>query len=588
MKRNILLLLVSLMVLSSCDDLFEPAIENHKDLDLMYTDPVYAQGVLTTTYRYLPNVYDNSEYATDDAVTNNQSSSYLKMATGSWTASYNPVNMWSRCYGAIQYLNTFLEKTDQIDWANDPEAAALFNMRMKGEAYGLRGVFLYYLLRNHGGFSESGELLGVPILTEFQDANADFNTPRETFDECVKQIVTDLDSAIYYLPEEYGNVGSLSDVPAKYSDIVSLAGTYNRVMGDLFKQLLNGQIAKAYKSKVALLAASPAFQDGSNTTTWEDAAVYTADVLDFIGGVAGMDEDGNTYYTNTAELTQLENGNNPAEILWRTNYSTETSSQEETNLPPSLYGDGRMNPTQNLVAAFPDSDGYPITHGSTVYNSADPFADRDPRLSQYIIYNGSIAGVDDTPIYTGSSSESNDGINVMETSTRTGFYMKKRLRMDVNYDVAGGDWQGKKNYTPRIRYTELFLNYAEAANEAYGPTGMAPGASYSAVDVIRSIRERGLGISTDPYLDECAGDKDKMRELIRNERRIELCFEGFRFWDIRRWGVDLTETAQGYDVSTNQVFNVELRSYNDYMNYGPIPYSEILKYNELEQNRGWE
>ncbi|PCH71781.1 MAG: RagB/SusD family nutrient uptake outer membrane protein [Bacteroidales bacterium] len=587
MKRNIIFLLVSLLVLSSCDDLFEPAIENTKDIDLMYTDPIFAQGVLTTSYRFLPDAYDNSEYATDDAVTNVISNSYLKMATGSWTASDNPVNMWTNGYGAIQYLNTFLEKCDDVDWADDPEAAALFNMRLKGEAYGMRGLYLFHLLRNHAGYSTSGELLGVPILTEFQDANADFNTPRATFQECVDQIISDLDSAVYLLPVEYDNVGSLEEISEKYKDMVTLSSTYNRAMGDLFKQLLNGQIAKAYRSKIALLAASPAFQDASNTITWEDAADYSADVLEYIGGVSGLDPDGATYFNNDDELDNLADGNNPAEILWRTNVG-KTSEEEEDNFPPSLFGEGKMNPTQNLVDAFPMANGYPITNTNGNYDPASPYADRDPRLTYCIVYDTNPVSVNDTPILTGSESGTDDGINVSETSTRTGYYMKKRMRMDVNYSNANQSWQEKNNYTPRIRYTEIFLNYAEAANEAYGPTGTAPNASYSAVDVIRVIRERALGITSDPYLDECSGNKDKMRELISNERRLELCFEGFRFWDLRRWKADLTETAKGYDVSTGMEFEVEHRSYADYMNYGPIPYSEILKYDKLVQNKGWE
>ena len=79
-----------------------------------------------------------------------------------------------------------------------------------------------------------------------------------------------------------------------------------------------------------------------------------------------------------------------------------------------------------------------------------------------------------------------------------------------------------------------------------------------------------------------------MRELIRNERRLELCFEGFRFWDIRRWNLDLTEVAKGVRIENGQYnyFMVEDRVYdNSYMHYGPIPYTEVLKYN-LEQNAG--
>ena len=78
--------------------------------------------------------------------------------------------------------------------------------------------------------------------------------------------------------------------------------------------------------------------------------------------------------------------------------------------------------------------------------------------------------------------------------------------------------------------------------------------------------------------------------LIRNERRLELCFEGFRFWDLRRWNMDLNEPAKGIRISggTYQVFNVESRTYNDFMRFGPIPYSEVVKFDALEQNKGWD
>lgn len=73
----------------------------------------------------------------------------------------------------------------------------------------------------------------------------------------------------------------------------------------------------------------------------------------------------------------------------------------------------------------------------------------------------------------------------------------------------------------------------KAANEAWGPQGTGSN-SYSAYDVIKAIRKRaGIGENGgDPYLESVKGDKDKMRELICNERRLELCFEGFRFWTV--------------------------------------------------------
>ena len=152
-----------------------------------------------------------------------------------------------------------------------------------------------------------------------------------------------------------------------------------------------------------------------------------------------------------------------------------------------------------------------------------------------------------------------------------------------------------KHFAVRIRYTEIFLDYAEAANEAAGPKANVGGANYSAYDVIKAIRKRaGVGGENDPYLEECAQSKDKMRELIRNERRLELCFEGHRFWDLRRWNANLTEGAKGVSITTTasgldyKTINVESRDYKDYMIYGPIPYSEVLKWSNLTQNDGWQ
>ncbi len=144
----------------------------------------------------------------------------------------------------------------------------------------------------------------------------------------------------------------------------------------------------------------------------------------------------------------------------------------------------------------------------------------------------------------------------------------------------------------------MFLIYAEAANEAWGPQNNH-GHLFSAYDVIKAIRTRaGLGIDNgDAYLESIKDNKDKMRELIRNERRIELCFENFRFWDLRRWNVDLTklnETALGVEISKNgsvmnySLLTVEKRKYEEYMIYGPIPFAEVMKWSNLEQNVGWK
>ncbi|MDR1121306.1 MAG: RagB/SusD family nutrient uptake outer membrane protein [Dysgonamonadaceae bacterium] len=590
MKNKILLFVAGVLMLSSCEDLFEPAIENFKDVEQMYTDASYAQGFLVNVYRCIPSYYDNSEYATDDAVTNQKTHSFLQMATGSWTASsYSPLNQWTNSFSSIQYINLFLENADKVNWAEDEEVVALFNRRMKGEAYGMRALFMYYLLRAHAGIAENGQLLGVPILTEYQDALADFNQPRASFEDCVQQIYRDLDIAEEYLPLEYEDVTE-GNVPAKFQETTE-SYKYNRVMGSAARQLFNGLIARSYRAKTALLAASPAFQDATNTTTWADAADYAAALIDYKGGLSGLASNGWTFYCNTDEISGLKEGINSPEMIWRMNLAASDNAQEAANYPPSIFGTGYMNPTQNLVNAFPMKNGYPVTDAANSgYDASNPYANRDPRLAQYIIYNGSTGiGSGGATIYTGSQSGADDGINIKETSTRTGYYMKKRLRMDINCNPSATTMQ--PHYTPRVRYTEMFLNYAEAANEAWGPTGTGSH-SYSAYDVIKAIRQRaGVGGSADPYLESCKGDPNRMRELIRNERRLELCFEGFRFWDLRRWKENLSEAAMGVNWKTDgtyEEFEVEKRAFEEYMIYPPIPYSETLKYSNLLQNRGWK
>jgi hypothetical protein len=167
--------------------------------------------------------------------------------------------------------------------------------------------------------------------------------------------------------------------------------------------------------------------------------------------------------------------------------------------------------------------------------------------------------------------------------------MKKLLREDVNMDPKVANT--KNHYEVHMRYTELFLIYAEAANEAFGgPDGTGTN-GISARDVIAAIRKRAGIAAADPYLASITTQAD-MRNLIRNERRLELCFEGFRFWDLRRWNADLTENAKGVNINksgtTFTVVDVERRAYdNTYQHYGPLPQTEILKFNALIQNKGW-
>lgn len=585
--KKLLIFIASTLILSGCDDLFEPAIENQQGIKQMYDDPEYARGILHNVYSLIPGYYNNSEYATDDAVTNQTSNTFLQMATGAWTnSSYNPLSQWTNSYNAIQYINLFIENVAKVHWSDDEEMNSLFARRLEGEAYGLRGMFYYYLLRSHAGFGTDGVLYGVPLILNYQTAESDFNIARATFQSCVEQIDKDLTRAQELLPYEYEDVEGV--VPENFQELTSDVSKYNNVMGAKARLLFNGLIARAFRVRTYLMAASPLYQDASNTIAWADAADAAAEVLDYKGGVSGLASDGIEYYSSTI-VNSAQDGANPNEILWRENRSSGDNTQESQNFPPSLYGTGYMNPSQNLVDAFPMANGYPISmKDKSGYDENNPYANRDPRFSKYIIYNGS--NISEKGVTINITSSNADGINVTENrSTRTGYYMKKRLRMDVNCDPAATSKQ--PHYNPRIRYTEMYLSYAEAANEAWGPTGKGTH-TYSAYDIIKKIRERaGLGLNgSDPYLEECSQSTDKMRELIQNERRLELCFEGFRFWDVRRWKLDLNEPVYGLQWNGNsyEKIKVEDRSYEDYMYYSPIPNSEVLKYDNLVQNKGWE
>ena len=579
-----------LLIQTGCEDMFEPAIENHKNNSDLYNMPAWATGLLGHAYISNPvGSWSFSDVATDDAVSNDPDNGLRQMATGSWRANNNPMDRWQYLRASWQYLNQFIDIADEVNWAADSLVADMFRDRMKGDAFGMRALYMYHLLLNHAGWTDDGQLLGIPILTEPEDLNSDFNLPRNTFQECMDHLYADVDSALMLLPEDYGIVEDDSQVPAKYRSMGITAGQYTRVFGDNAKNRMSARIAKAVRAQAALLAASPAYNTGNNMT-WEKAANEMATVLDGLGSnpIAELEPNGNKWYENSSEIKEIPAGINPKEMLWRGN-KEESLNLERDNYPPTLYGNGRVNPTQNLVDAFPMANGLPIDAPNSGYDPNNPYANRDARLALYIIYNGSTAGPQNSVITTAADGNDNNALNKTETSTRTGYYLKKLLSQSVN---ANPDSETNAfHYKPFIRYTEIFLGYAEAANEAWGPTGTGTN-GYSAYDVIKAIRRRaGIGVNTtDTYLESVKGDKDKMRELIHNERRIELCFEGFRFWDLRRWKDPITEPAKGMSISGGIYTilpQVENRAYQEYMYYGPIPYGEVIKFSELIQNKGW-
>ena len=554
----------------SCD-MLEPIDENRITTDYIGTDPESAEGILLQGYNKLINQYQFSEGGTDDAVNNQLSNGYKRMATGELTAQYNPASEWTQ-YERVFYINKFIEIVNEgnVKWHRDEETNQLFNERLMGEALALRGLFHFYVFQAHAGEGASGNLLGIPYYKEFIPTSGDFNVPRLSFEATVEAIMADFDDAIQLLPMDYSD--DEADVLPKHADIEF--GKYKTVNGAQYNLRVSGRIVKALEARLALFAASPSFLNGAGY--YETAANISSDLLNLIGGIAGLDPDGVVFYDED------DDKDNP-EMLWRGSLGSNSSSIEEDHFPPSRNGTGEINPSQNLVSSFPMKSGYPAT-AENGYDPQDPYTNRDSRLAEYIVLNGSSIGGGTINTGVGGGVDRLDSIS--EQSTTTGYYLKKLLRSDVRLNDDGTKVQ-KKHFNVYFRYTELFLILAEAANEIGGPLHQVNG--ISAYDVISAIRERAGIAQPDDYLATMTS-KEQMRELIRNERRLELCFEGHRFWDVRRWGLPLNEPVKGYFYDgTNYVElpDVESRDYPSHAKYLPIPYNEILKFSELEQNIGW-
>ncbi|MGM8361874.1 RagB/SusD family nutrient uptake outer membrane protein [Flavobacterium sp. ARAG 55.4] len=538
----------------SCESYLEPEPENRITLEDAIDYPVFAEGWLLKAYNGMPTNYNFSiDVASDDAGTNDLSSNINIMNRGGWTSAQNPLTIWSKAYEMNLYLNTFLEHADKVVWfPSDVTKNEVFKKRIIAEAYGLRAYWNFQLLKNHAGIGADGRYLGFPIVDRVIKPDEVNKLPRNTFKECVDFIVADCDKAIADLPSRWETAGS------------------DPIMGSRNLNRISGLAARNLKSSVALLAASPSYS-ASGSLTWQDAADYAADVIIANGGVNLLASDV-TYYENYQSK----------EIFWSSTRITNKSTWEKDNFPPSLFGNGRTNPSQNFVDSFGMADGKPIA-GNPSFNPNNPYSQRDPRLAKYVIYNNLTFGTQAIKTHEGSGI---DGIGSVATSTVSGYYLKKFLNPNAKLNPAGVI-TGADHFYTYSRFTEALLNFAEAANEVGGPDYNVKG--FTARGIINAIRTRS-GINT--TYTATLTSKDAMRTLIRNERRIELSFEGFRFWDLRRWGlIDvMKEDLKGIRISTDQttytIFSVNPRSYQDFQIYGPIPLGETQKY-DLIQNKGW-
>ena len=561
-KYYILSLTLLAFSLVSCQKDYLDLRSNNANVSIekLYSTYTYVQGVLWNTYSYLPDGFATfgMEGATDNAEFTNESSGIQMFNNGTWNQFTNPDNVWSSNYAGIRQANLFLQNHSKIDidylkYGAVTDSTDYWNARdnvkfMKGEVLFLKAFFYFELVKRYGG---------VPIINkpmEYADANTWKNIPRNSVDECIKHITLLCDSAAKIIPV---------DVDTKYTWYDKGRVTYGAIL--------------ALKSRALLYGASPLFKDQGSTVTWEDAAKAAYDViaLNKYSLVAGA---------NYADLFG-SNNTTQTEYIFMRNYGS-TNSLEFANLPivfDKSTGNS-ITPSQNLVDAFEVVNAgvsVPFDWNNPAHASA-PYANRDVRFVNSILYNGVSFSGQTIQTYTGG----NCGLP-NTNATKTGYYLKKwqNPTIDlVNNTTAIHAW----GY---FRYAEILLNYAEAMYNAYGENADPKGSGMTALEAFNKVRARaGVSQLTAGMLTQAK---------IENERRVEFCFEDQRFWDLRRWKkaetylaaplkkIIITNTGTATaPVYTYEVKTLETRTFLPKMNWYPIPQSEISK-TDWTQNTGW-
>ena len=595
MKRKIYLLVLSVTAgfMSACTflDPLPNGSYNDENFELYpellrgFVDVVYNELLPET---YLDNYYIPMSCATDDAIYSSPTAAWRIFSSGSAKMLSNPFDTkWRDNYRAINYLNMFLENDRGYNTrymvAEDSDLA-LRNC-LQGSAYGLRAWMYFDLLRVFGGKAENGELLGVPILTEPTDPKtADASTiERATFDECAEQILKDCDSAYKYLPRNN------RDYPGDPQQSIQITGSAR------YKSL--DQIAiDGLRAMVYIFWASPAYNPENDMSRYDKAARYAAAVIKHKLEVESTLTGG---FDPTRGFS-WHNVNSP-EIIWPS--EMRQSSNLETSFYPQQFGGSALvAPTQDLVDAFPMANGYPINDKRSNYDPTHPYEGRDPRFYATIFYNGAqVRRLNNASevMYTFECANGGKDAPGSNEVSATGYYIKKFIYRNWNTNDTTKELGYRCIHF--MNWTKMCLIFAEAANKYVGPTDEGT-YGYSARQAIAWLRNRptnddepGLGTFGDPYLDECAAEATTFEGLVKNEWRVETCFEGDRYYNLRRWATDVSEINKPIHMAkiSNQAGLisyeypvVETLKYPSL--WAPIPYTEIRKCPKLLQNQGWE
>jgi len=573
---------ISSVALTSCEGLFGDFLDKDPSFELtenqVFSDWASASKFHYDTYYYLRHGALRINDSWLDAASDLAQTSY---ATGGVRTTFNVGNYygnaganelittWQSYYEGIRKCNQTLTKIDGVPKAADLSEAKYQTDKAnyKAEARFLRAYFYWELFLRYGP---------VPIVTEVIDPSTD-GLSGYTTRPTIKQYVVD-----FILPELTACESGLMP----YSDGFNAANA-----GKISKPM-----ARALYSRIMLYMASDRFRSESGIT-WAQAAAAAKSFIDTYSTNYSLSTNANpvTAYTNAILRTAYEGGNK--EVIFYRVDGTIGWSGINNDTPVGEGGNGGLCPSQNLVDMYDMKDGSspfaaydetgapvysgataPAINGASGYSDATPWTNRDPRLAATVLYHGATWGPGTINVILGQRDNPVGNTN----STPTGYYARKYIPENIlNANHTGSSY---RNWI-FIRYAEILLNYAEAENEANGPSTIV----YNALN---SVRQRSGITGSVATRTDLTSSKDNMRNFIRKERTVELAFEEQRVWDVRRWNVAtkaLSRDIYGVAVSSTGAISrkvAQKRVFLDKMYLYPIPESEVWV-SGIQNNPGW-
>ncbi len=505
---------------------------------------------------------------------------------GNRVGTFSQAPRLSASWKAIRVANLTIQNIDMVEGITDSERNDFL-----GQAYFIRAFCHFELFRMYGS---------LPYIDKALGADDEWDLPRPTAYEMLKRIADDFDTAANYL-----------DLAGKMRrDPASGAGN----LADPDQDKPNGVAAKAFRGRALLYAASPLNNPSGDLTLWEDAAIACWEAVDVArkNGYILLDK---SEYTKNFYGVDYSN-----EQIWARKMGTFRYSAGDVEIYLARPFSGANNasgqaPTENFVGRFETIDGYPlytdeekeIAIAAGSYNPQNPYVNRDPRFDNTIIYNQKpLDGYGNASLYVNEDGSYPDNSLMKYDSrypdrrTSTGYYECKLVGSLAQLSSV----TQQKLTDTYIRMAEVYLNYAEAANEAYGPAGAAPEADLTALGAVNLVRER---MEMPPVRDEFTTNTQTLRPRIKNERIVELCFESFHYYcDIRRWmdaptimsgklyGIRATKleapTAEyptGFKYERVELSSDRQVAWKNAMYYVPIPESELLKMKNYVPNEAW-